>query len=346
MAFSAVFEAGYFGAIALAYRGADLSLVYPLARGTAPVLLMLWSILFLNETLTLGGVLGILMITAGLYTVNLSRLGDWREPLRSLRRVGPRWAVAAGVCTSAYTAIDKIGIGYVPPLLYTYLALWMTLVLLTPWTLRLVGRAGLRAEIRSSRGGTVLAGFTTLAAYGLVLLAMSRGMPAAYAGALREISVIFGAAYGVLALKEQGGPMRVLGAGSRDGLGAAHRAHDAGAGHRPHLQLAAPGDDRIPGMTTLSPPSPRTIRGLTPFGPRALAPLTPLTPLSACAEGRGSRRLAERGEESLERRGMALPSPSSPEIHAPPPALRQGTRRARHAGGGARGGGSKVGGLL
>lgn len=212
MAFSAVFEAGYFAAIALAYRGADLSLVYPLARGTAPVLLMVWSVLFLGEDLTPGGMAGILTITAGLYVINLPRIGAWREPLRALRRVGPRWAVAAGVCTSAYTAIDKVGIGYVPPLLYTYLALWMSVVLLTPWTLRLVGRSGLRDELRSSRGGTVLAGFTTLAAYGLVLLAMSFGVPAAYAGALREISVVFGAAYGVLVLKEQGGPMRIAGA--------------------------------------------------------------------------------------------------------------------------------------
>ena len=213
MAFSAVFEAGYFAAIALAYRGADLSVVYPLARGTAPVLLLLWSLVFLNESLTAGGVLGILMITAGLYAVNLPRLGAWREPLRALRRAGPRWALAAGACTSAYTAIDKVGITHVPPLLYTYLALWMSLVLLTPWTVRLVGRKGLREELRSSRGGTALAGFTTLAAYGLVLLAMSRGVPAAYAGALREISVVFGAAYGVFVLKEQGGPMRILGAG-------------------------------------------------------------------------------------------------------------------------------------
>ena len=213
MAFSAVFEAGYFAAIALAYRGADLSVVYPLARGTAPVLLLLWSLVFLNESLTVGGVLGILMITAGLYAVNLPRLGAWREPLRALRRAGPRWALAAGACTSAYTAIDKVGITHVPPLLYTYLALWMSLVLLTPWTVRLVGRKGLREELRSSRGGTALAGFTTLAAYGLVLLAMSRGVPAAYAGALREISVVFGAAYGVFVLKEQGGPMRILGAG-------------------------------------------------------------------------------------------------------------------------------------
>ena len=212
MAFSAVFEAGYFAAIALAYRGADLSVVYPLARGTAPVLLLLWSLVFLRESLSAGGVLGILLITVGLYAVNLPRLGAWREPLRALRQAGPRWALAAGACTSAYTAIDKVGITHVPPLLYTYLALWMSLVLLTPWTLRLVGRKGLSDEVRSSRGGTVLAGFTTLAAYGLVLLAMSWGVLAAYAGTLREISVVFGAAFGVFVLKEPGGPMRILGA--------------------------------------------------------------------------------------------------------------------------------------
>lgn len=212
MAFSAVFEAGYFVAIALAYRGADLSLVYPLARGTAPVLLLLWSLIFLNETLTIGGILGILLITAGLYAVNLPKMGAWREPWQALKQAGPRWALVAGACTSAYTAIDKVGITHVPPLLYTYLALWMSLILLTPWTLRLVGRSGLRDEFRLSRGRTVLAGFTTLAAYSLVLLAMSRSMPAAYAGALREVSVVLGAAYGVLVLKEKGGPMRIAGA--------------------------------------------------------------------------------------------------------------------------------------
>lgn len=213
MAFSAVFEAGYFAAIALAYRGADLSLVYPLARGTAPVLLLLWSLLFLGESLTAGGVAGILLITAGLYAVNLPRLGQWLEPLRAVRQAGPRWALAAGVCTSAYTAIDKVGIGFVPPPLYTYLALWMSLILLTPWTLRLIGRQGLWAELSHSSWRTALAGLTTLGAYLLVLLAMSRSMPAAYAGALREVSVVFGSAYGVFVLREQGGPMRILGAG-------------------------------------------------------------------------------------------------------------------------------------
>jgi drug/metabolite transporter (DMT)-like permease len=209
---SAVFEAGYFYAIAKAYHGADLSIVYPLARGAGPALLLVWSILLLREPLTWGGALGVLTIVAGLYVVNLPHLGGWKEPLRSLRRASSRWALGAGVCISFYTLIDKIGIGYVEPLLYTYLALWWSVVMLTPFTLREVGWSGLRAEWSFSKGWTVLAGFTSLSAYAMVLFAMARGTPASYAGAIREFSVVLGAAYGVLVLKENSGAMRLLGA--------------------------------------------------------------------------------------------------------------------------------------
>ncbi|MCJ7677259.1 MAG: EamA family transporter [Anaerolineales bacterium] len=209
---SAVFEAGYFYAIAKAYHGADLSIVYPLSRGAGPALLLVWSVLLLREPLTWGGVLGVLTIVAGLYVVNLPHLGGWKEPLRSLRQTSSRWALAAGACISFYTLIDKIGIGFVGPLLYTYVALWWSVVMLTPFTLRDVGWSGLRAEWGFSKGWTVLAGFTSLSAYAMVLFAMARGTPASYAGAIREFSVVLGAAYGVLVLKENSGAMRLLGA--------------------------------------------------------------------------------------------------------------------------------------
>ncbi len=209
---SAVFEAAYFYAIAKAYQGADLSIVYPLSRGAGPTLLLVWSIVLLREPLTWGGALGVLTIVAGLYVVNLPRLGGWKEPLRALRLPSSRWALAAGACISLYTLIDKVGIGYVEPLLYTYLALWWSVVMLTPFTLREIGWGGLRAEWAYSKGWTVLAGFTSLSAYALVLFAMARGTPASYAGAIREFSVVLGAGYGVLVLKESSGPMRLLGA--------------------------------------------------------------------------------------------------------------------------------------
>lgn len=212
MIISAVFEAGYFYAIAKAYHGADLSIVYPLARGAGPGLLLVWSVLLLREPLTWGGVLGVLTIVIGLYVVNLPRLGAWKDPLRALRLSSSRWALAAGACISFYTMIDKVGIGYVGPLLYTYLALLWSVAMLTPFTVREIGWGGLREEWRYSKGWTVLAGFTSLSAYALVLFAMARGTSAAYAGAIREFSVVLGAAYGVLVLKESSGPMRLLGA--------------------------------------------------------------------------------------------------------------------------------------
>jgi drug/metabolite transporter (DMT)-like permease len=209
---SSLFEASYFISIAKAYRGSDLSIVYPLARGTAPALLLIWSAAILREPLRPGGAAGIILIAAGLYLVNLPRLGAWGEPLRALSRPGPRWALLAGLSTSIYTAIDKVGIGYVPPLLYTYIAVCITTLWVTPVTLREVGWSGIGQELRSSRLGTVLAGFFTLAAYAIILITMQLGTPASYAGAVREVSVVLGAAYGVLVLKEGGLRMRIVGA--------------------------------------------------------------------------------------------------------------------------------------
>lgn len=212
MALSAVFEASYFLAIAQAYQGADLSVVYPLARGTAPALLLVWSALVLREPITPGGIAGVVTIVAGLYLVNLPRLGAWGEPIQALRQVGPRWALLAGLSTSLYTAIDKVGVSLVTPFLYTYVALGITTILVTPVTLRQVGWRGLREELHSARFSAVVSGFMTLGAYAIVLLAMRLGTPASYAGAVREVSVVFGAAYGVLVLKESRSSLRITAA--------------------------------------------------------------------------------------------------------------------------------------
>jgi len=155
---------------------------------------------------------GIGLIALGLYLINLPSLAAWRAPLQALRQTGPRLALLAGLCISLYTAIDRAGINLLAPLLYTYLALWLTVLFMTPYVLRSVGWGGLTAELRSSRFNSVIAGFTTMAAYAIVLYAMRAGVPVSYAGAMREISVVFGVIAGVWLLKESGSAMRVLGA--------------------------------------------------------------------------------------------------------------------------------------
>jgi drug/metabolite transporter (DMT)-like permease len=208
---TSVFETLYFASIARAYQGGDLSIVYPLARGTAPLFLLAASAVALGERPSPGGALGVLGIAAGLYLINLPRLGAWRRPLSALRESGPRWALFAGACISLYTVVDKVGVGLIAPLLYIYLGIVLTVVWLTPWTLFTVGWRPLAAELRSARWRTVLAGFTTMAAYTVVLFAMRNGAPANYTGAVREISVVFGVAAGVTVLKESGASLRMAG---------------------------------------------------------------------------------------------------------------------------------------
>jgi multidrug transporter EmrE-like cation transporter len=215
LAASALCEAVYFLAIARAYETGDLAVVYPLARGTAPLWLLAWSRLLLGESLAWGGVGGVLVIALGLYLVSLPRLGVWAAPLQALRQPAPRWALLAGLAISAYTGLDNFAMrsGQASPLLYTYLTLAATALVMAPIVLRRPGVAGLRAEVRASGRWSALAGLTTLAAYALVLLAMQRGTPAGYAGAVREISVVLGAAVGIIWLGEPGGRMRLFGAG-------------------------------------------------------------------------------------------------------------------------------------
>jgi drug/metabolite transporter (DMT)-like permease len=215
MAVSAVVEVLYLFAITRAYQLGDLSVVYPLARGTAPLFLLLWTTLWplsVADRIRPGGVGGIALIALGLYIINLPRLGAWTQPLRALVHGAPRWALLAGLCISLYTLIDRTGIQLLDPLFYTDLVLWLTWLVFTPLAVRLVGWDGLREEIRSSGLSSVLAGFTTLAAYAMVLYAIRAGTPASYAGAVREVSVVFAGIVGIVFLKERGSAVRPLGA--------------------------------------------------------------------------------------------------------------------------------------
>ena len=109
--------------------------------------------------------------------------------------------------------MDRVGIRYLDPFVYTYLALWLTLLLITPVVVRELGWRRLAREVRAAHWRSALSGFTTLLAYAIVLYVMQAGAPAGYAGAVREVSVVFGVLIGVCALKEPGPAPRLIGAG-------------------------------------------------------------------------------------------------------------------------------------
>jgi drug/metabolite transporter (DMT)-like permease len=206
---SGLADTAYFVIVGKALEKGDLSVVYPLARGAPPLLITLGGVLFLGERLTLWGLAGILLVTAGLYLVNVRSNSDLLRPLCSLREGPSQLALLASVSVSIYSVIDKVGLRYVDPFAYGYLMLLVTLLAFTPYILLTKHRAHLVAEWWISKLGIGVAGIFVLLTYFLALAA-TRLSYVSYVGSVRSVNVIFGALLGTYLLKEPYGAARVL----------------------------------------------------------------------------------------------------------------------------------------
>jgi len=212
---SGLIEAVYFITLTRAYALGDLSQVYPLARGSAPLFVLLWALVFLGERPTPLGVGGIFSVVTGLYLVNLPALSDWKRPLLGFRSPAVRWALLTGLLISIYSSIDKVGLRYVDPLPYLYLFLVVTWLALSAQWLSPNRRSALRAEWRVDKRKLVWSAVTAAllggGAYALVLAAL-RLSPVSYVSPVRELSVVVGAWLGVRFMNEPGGRLRIFAA--------------------------------------------------------------------------------------------------------------------------------------
>lgn len=205
---SMALEAVYFVLLSNAYSDHDFSLVYPIARGTAPAFLMLWSVLFLHEKLTAGGILGVGMIVSGMVIIGATSLIQNRGSRLHLRGVAVALAVA--LIISLYTLIDGTAVKNGPPLPYALTMFMFVPVLTTAYNVRRFGWKPFLAAWKGPRIPLILAAVLGVVAYLLALIAYSFA-PLSYSGAIREVSVVIGAFLGWQFLEESMGGTRVLG---------------------------------------------------------------------------------------------------------------------------------------
>ena len=201
---SVVIHFAYYLTLAQAYRTGDLSFAYPLMRGTAPLLVTLLGMVFLRELPSAQITLGILLICAGIVAIAFSQ--RHRHP-----RSAVWWALTNAAIIAVYTLVDGAGarasgnaLAYV---------LWLSFAEGVAFMLWIGLRHGRRAVDhvgRQWRRG-LLGGLFSVAAYAIVLWAMTRA-PVAAVAALRETSVLFAAIMGAVLLKEGFGLARVIGA--------------------------------------------------------------------------------------------------------------------------------------
>ncbi len=206
---SAVLEAIYFILLCIAYKDHDFSLVYPIARGAAPALLVLWSAIFLREELTAGGYIGLAMITGGIITIGATTLLNNHEEKPHLK--GILTALSVALIISIYTFIDGTAVKSGPTLQYGLFMFVMIPFVTTPYITRKYGWSPFAKMWNQKRGYLLLGGALGLVAYMLALFAYTFA-PLSYSGAIREVSAVIGAFLGWRFLKEEMGGIRVVGA--------------------------------------------------------------------------------------------------------------------------------------
>jgi drug/metabolite transporter (DMT)-like permease len=221
---SGVLEAIYFVCLSAAYRRGALSLVYPLARGSAPLLAVLVGILLLGETLAPQALVGVACLLLGILLV--------ARPWRALQAAGAEhrgaigFALATGGTIAAYSAVDRVGVRLTEPWLYgailavvatTFLAVTVVIGRRMGWLAPAPVIASLgdgspppppRGRV-ASFGRDAVAGVLSLGAYLLVLIAYSIA-PLATVAPLRESGIVLAAAWGALRMGETSGRRETL----------------------------------------------------------------------------------------------------------------------------------------
>lgn len=200
LAVTSVLQLVYFALLGTAYRIAELSFVYPVARGLAPVVVLLAGVT-IGQATSAAQIAGVCLVAAGVLLV--------RGLHRPSRSSGLLFALGIAACIASYTLIDKHGIRYAAPITYLELSMLPAAAVYAGTVLAVRGRERMRMEVGLP---AIAAGLASFGAYALVLAALERASAASVA-AVRETSVVIATALAARVLHERVGRMRLAGAG-------------------------------------------------------------------------------------------------------------------------------------
>jgi len=198
VAASAAFEGAYFALLVAVYRRRELSVVYPVARGSAPLLVLLGTAAVLGRHVSVGATVGVCLVGAGVLLVRGIRRGS----------EGALVALAIGCAIAGYTLVDKDGLQHAAALPYLELVLAPVGFVALPLVAVRRGAGVLRGALDWS---ALLAAIASFGAYALVLAAL-RLAPAPQVAAVRETSVVLAALLAAVFLREHVGLERLAGA--------------------------------------------------------------------------------------------------------------------------------------
>ncbi|MDO8642581.1 MAG: DMT family transporter [Candidatus Woesearchaeota archaeon] len=186
-----------------AYEDGDLSHVYPIMRA-APLLVVPFAWIFLNEHISLVGFLGILLMVVGVYVVNMKTvtLKTLFDPIKAIvHERATQWAFVTLLLVTAYSLIDKAGVSAVHPMVFTYYFTVFGFIFFSFFVFT-KKRGMMLREVRENKKMILLNGFLGVTGYALTLAALSLEK-VSYATGLRQTSALFAVLMGGQLLQEK-----------------------------------------------------------------------------------------------------------------------------------------------
>jgi len=209
---SSALHLGYSLCLQRGYQVADLSVVYPIARGTGPLLSTTGAFMLLGEPATTTGIAGMLCVVGGVLLIaTQGKLSLFRQPQAWL---GVRWGVVIGLFIAAYTVVDAYGVKtlLIMPVLFDWFTCLTRTALMTPHVLR--RRADSWQAMRGHWHLALAVGLLSPLGYILVLYALRNGAPLSLVAPAREMSMMLGTLAGMFLLRETVGVGRLAGCGA------------------------------------------------------------------------------------------------------------------------------------
>jgi len=185
----------YFRLVAAGYEHGEISLVYPIARGSGIALTAVLASLLFRENIVVLGAIGIGLISAGIVMMSA------KANRKTNDGKAITLALLIGITIVGYSLTDKLGVQYANPVVYIWFMFMIAALLLTPIVLRRFD-GSIRQIARTYMGYSAVIGCGSIATYLIILFAFTKGQ-VGYIVAVREFSVVLGALAGIIFLKEQ-----------------------------------------------------------------------------------------------------------------------------------------------
>ncbi|NEW05056.1 EamA family transporter [Paenibacillus sp. SYP-B3998] len=203
---SALLQGAYALLLSRTYNAGDLSQVYPIMRGTSTLLIPIVSVLFLGESLSILGWMGLIIMISGFILLSGIVRNHSKSPLAAVTIKPVLLALCVGVCTTCYVLVDKLNLQHISALTLLEVTNIGFVAALTPTVL---ASKQLRMEWKLNGKIILLGAILNPGSYLLFLLALTYA-PVAHISPIREIGSVFATLLGIIVLKEKQGLIRII----------------------------------------------------------------------------------------------------------------------------------------